>query len=558
MLRVSPETATVAPHQAAQLKSQARKSSPTGGFEALIDSNAPVEGHSNRSPRTAAEASEPQANDNPAPKTDHKSGHRTETQHSGKNQHSDKNKFQAKTASDNSNDARAIADDGAAQPDATSTDTPDAVNTDTADAASTDTADERSTDTPDETASVINVDATLDASAVLTGNSIPSDTPVDQVSAVVDASTIQPVAVAILTGTTLQDSPSAPVQDTSSASAITSTTRPLATAAAAVTAAAAENAAATVGETTSATKPAKDAITEPFEIDEADVTTATADISDIAIPAAPKAKASAASANTASANGNVTAETAQSSADTAPSNTTASNPIPTQQSSTDAADAKHGKPVIESAKTETSDPTPSAAHSAASPAGEQRTTPSAHAMLPDQGQQAASNANQSPPLFRVETTAAPQPYTQLTVSTSPPVPLSGLAVEIAQRSVNGKSSFEIRLDPAELGEINVRLDVKDGQVTSYLTVEKPSTLELLRRDAPQLQQALEDAGLKTGDSGLQFSLRDQSSSGHSHDDGRSDRNAQRLIIAEEDTPPAHIAGNYGRMLGTTRGVDIKI
>ena len=36
---------------------------------------------------------------------------------------------------------------------------------------------------------------------------------------------------------------------------------------------------------------------------------------------------------------------------------------------------------------------------------------------------------------------------------------------------------------------------------------------MLQQDAPQLQRALQDAGLKTGDSGLQFSLRDQSSSG---------------------------------------------
>ena len=44
-------------------------------------------------------------------------------------------------------------------------------------------------------------------------------------------------------------------------------------------------------------------------------------------------------------------------------------------------------------------------------------------------------------------------------------------------------------------------------------VEKPETLSMLQQDAPQLQQALNDAGFKTGDGGLQFSLRDQSSSG---------------------------------------------
>ncbi len=106
----------------------------------------------------------------------------------------------------------------------------------------------------------------------------------------------------------------------------------------------------------------------------------------------------------------------------------------------------------------------------------------------------------------------------VTAATDAPVPLSGLAMEIAASAQSGKSRFEIRLDPAELGRIDVRIDVdRHGHVTSHLTVEKPETLSMLRQDAAQLQRALDDAGLSTGNSGLQFSLRDQSSSGQ--DDG---------------------------------------
>jgi chemotaxis protein MotD len=154
-------------------------------------------------------------------------------------------------------------------------------------------------------------------------------------------------------------------------------------------------------------------------------------------------------------------------------------------------------------------------------------------------------------------TAIPMPAAPLAAGM--PVPLNGLAVDIALRAAGGSSRFEIRLDPAELGRIDVRLDVdKHGNVTSHLTVERPATLDMLRRDAPQLQQALEDAGLKTGDSGLQFSLRDQSSSGQNNDNG-SGRNSQRVMIAEEDTVPAQVAGRtYGRMLGSSSGVDIRI
>ena len=83
---------------------------------------------------------------------------------------------------------------------------------------------------------------------------------------------------------------------------------------------------------------------------------------------------------------------------------------------------------------------------------------------------------------------------------------------------------------------------------------------MLRQDAPQLQQALDDAGFKTGDSGLQFSLRDQSSSGQNNgNDSGSGSNAQRLVISEDDTIPAAVAGrSYGRMLGLSSGVDISV
>jgi len=137
--------------------------------------------------------------------------------------------------------------------------------------------------------------------------------------------------------------------------------------------------------------------------------------------------------------------------------------------------------------------------------------------------------------------------------------LSGLAVEIAASARSGKTRFDVRLDPADLGRIDVRIDVdRNGQVTSHLTVEKPETLSMLQQDAPQLRQALDDAGLKTGNGGLQFSLRDQSSSGQNNGN-QTGGNAQRLVISEDDTVPAAVAGrSYGRMLGANGGVDIRV
>ncbi|MDQ8728143.1 flagellar hook-length control protein FliK [Bradyrhizobium sp. LHD-71] len=152
--------------------------------------------------------------------------------------------------------------------------------------------------------------------------------------------------------------------------------------------------------------------------------------------------------------------------------------------------------------------------------------------------------------------------TQLTAAPAATVavPINGLAVEIAANVQIGRSRFEIRLDPPELGRIDVRLDVdRHGQVTSHLIVEKSATLDLLRRDAQHLERALQDAGLKTSDNGLQFSLRDQQQQSGRNDDHGSQRHAHRLIVTDEETIPAETAGrSYGQMTGPRGGIDIRV
>src|SRR5262249_31047155 len=135
--------------------------------------------------------------------------------------------------------------------------------------------------------------------------------------------------------------------------------------------------------------------------------------------------------------------------------------------------------------------------------------------------------------------AAPQ--LKATAATGAAVPLSGLAMEIAASAKSGKTRFEIRLDPAELGRIDVRIDIdRHGQMTSHLTVERPETLQMLRQDSNQLQRALDNTGLSAGNSNLQFSLRDQSSQGQ-NDGNQSNPNAHRLVVSEEDSIPAAVA-----------------
>ena len=142
-----------------------------------------------------------------------------------------------------------------------------------------------------------------------------------------------------------------------------------------------------------------------------------------------------------------------------------------------------------------------------------------------------------------------------TDSTDNTVPISGLAVEIVSRVHEGLRRFEIRLDPPELGRIDVRLEVdRGGNVTSRLTVERAETLDLLRRDAPQLERALQHAGLNT-EGGLQFSLRDQNFANRE----QTDQNAATFIVPDDEPAAAEAAlRGYGRLMGLGGGVDIRV
>lgn len=150
------------------------------------------------------------------------------------------------------------------------------------------------------------------------------------------------------------------------------------------------------------------------------------------------------------------------------------------------------------------------------------------------------------------TTLAPQPGPQAAA-----IPLAGVAVEIAGQALAGKNRFEIRLDPPELGRIEVRLDVdRKGNVTSRLTVDRPETLDLLRRDASGLERALQDAGLKTSDNSLQFSLRDQSMN---QQQPGNNADAAQIIVKDESLPSLDVVPqNYGRLAGLGSGVDIRV
>ena len=76
----------------------------------------------------------------------------------------------------------------------------------------------------------------------------------------------------------------------------------------------------------------------------------------------------------------------------------------------------------------------------------------------------------------------------------------------------GNDQIRIQLKPAELGRVDVRLEVTDGgRAVAIVSAERPETLDLLQRDAAGLRQALQDAGLSTDSNSLSFNLRGEGS-----------------------------------------------
>ncbi len=150
------------------------------------------------------------------------------------------------------------------------------------------------------------------------------------------------------------------------------------------------------------------------------------------------------------------------------------------------------------------------------------------------------------------------PAAPATVAPPVAVPIAGLPVAIAARALAGSNQFEIRLVPPELGRIDVQLNVDgNGQVSSHMTVERADTLQLLQSQQPQLQHALEQAGLKTADNGLQFTLRDQSFGSQNNGAGTHAPPQQQLVIPDPDLPPIAATQIYNRA-GLGGGVDIRV
>ncbi len=89
----------------------------------------------------------------------------------------------------------------------------------------------------------------------------------------------------------------------------------------------------------------------------------------------------------------------------------------------------------------------------------------------------------------------------------------GVVQQVAQNlsflAANGVDHLRFQLNPAEMGQVSVRLLVRKGATRVVISAEHPAALEAMRHAAGSLQQALQSAGLPVEREGLQFDLQDQ-------------------------------------------------
>ena len=134
-----------------------------------------------------------------------------------------------------------------------------------------------------------------------------------------------------------------------------------------------------------------------------------------------------------------------------------------------------------------------------------------------------------------------KPATALYQGAAQTLNLPHVAYEFARNVSDGLSRFQIHLNPAEMGRIDVKMEIdKNGALNARLVVERAETLDLLQRDVRALERALSQAGLDSNKTNLEFSLKQDSFAGQNNDFGTDADNFADAQSNEDDKTEAEL------------------
>jgi hypothetical protein len=117
------------------------------------------------------------------------------------------------------------------------------------------------------------------------------------------------------------------------------------------------------------------------------------------------------------------------------------------------------------------------------------------------------------PATSSETSAPVRDHSLSTLSRASIDVTAQIAAQI-QRRLEGRSTrFEIALRPAELGRVDVKLDIDaEGRLAARLAFDNPAAATDLRGRVDELRRQLEAAGFELADDAFEFAERDSGSS----------------------------------------------
>jgi Meckel syndrome type 1 protein len=142
--------------------------------------------------------------------------------------------------------------------------------------------------------------------------------------------------------------------------------------------------------------------------------------------------------------------------------------------------------------------------------------PAAPAVSPDPTQPGALAAAAAAPPAQTPSPAAD-------AARAGPQTVARLATQIVQTAQGPASQFSLVLHPAELGGVQVKVQVgRDGRVSAALTFDNAQAAADLGARADELKAQLAQAGFDVADGGLSFSLNGQGR--QTQDDGSSQAN----------------------------------
>jgi flagellar hook-length control protein FliK len=162
------------------------------------------------------------------------------------------------------------------------------------------------------------------------------------------------------------------------------------------------------------------------------------------------------------------------------------------------------------------------------------------AALPQPEPMAGLNANPLP----VETAAAVPVPTQATLEHTPGTVAftAALGAQLSVWVAEGVEMAQLELNPRDLGPIEVRIAMRDGQARIELGADVTSTREALAQALPSLAEALGDVGVQLAGSGMS-------------DQGSAQRQAQQDAGRQPSAALAALAQAFGRADGAANGAE---